>query len=53
MMDSLLEVGLYINILDSLSKPMLEEKAGDGTLNKKRFGKKYLEDEDVKGPGIF
>jgi len=28
-----------------------EEKSGDGILNKKRFGKKFLEDEDIKGPG--
>jgi len=51
MMETLLDVGLYINILDRLSNPILEEKSGDGTLNKKRFGKKFLEDEDIKGPG--
>jgi len=49
MVDSLLETGLFVNLLNLLSQPEIEENK-NGEVTKKRFGKKYLEDEDVKGP---
>lgn len=49
MVESLLETGLFVNLLNLLSQPEIEENKG-GEVTKKRFGKKYLEDEDVKGP---
>lgn len=49
MVESLLETGLFVNLLNLLSQPEIEENKG-GEVIKKRFGKKYLEDEDVKGP---
>jgi len=47
--DSMLDTGLYVNLLNLLSQPEIEENT-NGEILKKRYGKKYLEDEDVKGP---
>jgi len=47
--DSMLDTGLYVNLLNLLSQPEIEENK-NGEILKKRYGKKYLEDEDVKGP---
>jgi len=45
----MLDTGLYVNLLNLLSQPEIEENK-NGEILKKRYGKKYLEDEDVKGP---
>ena len=49
-MDTLLDVGLYSNVLNYLSQPMIEETK-DGVINQKRFATKFLEDEDSKPIG--